>query len=111
MTSELSASTVGNWMESLHPKPPHALEQRMREALDIHKERPFNELPQSCLDAAQSVLARLLASGSTSRDSALDLLTADALVTCAFAVPSDTPELVLSQADSAMKTIASAAKL
>ncbi len=45
-----------------------------------------------CLDAADDLLGELLARSSAGRESALDLLTVDALVTYAFEAAADSPE-------------------
>jgi len=70
-------------------------------------QRGTDELPAVCLAAGEQLLARLLDSGSTSRETALDLLTVDALVTYAFEVAADEPSLFLERAANAMNRIAS----
>jgi hypothetical protein len=57
----------------------------------------------SFLDAGKSTLANVLQQGATDRSTALDLLTADALVTYAFEMVADDPE---STARDAMHSIA-----
>lgn len=57
--------------------------------------------------AGEALLAQHLASDTTSRDSALDLLAVDALVTYAFEAAADQPELLVQRAASAMQRVAS----
>ena len=99
--------TVGEWLDELSPPPPPVLADRIRLSLQPHYARPFAELPDACLDAGEILLGQLLASGSTSRESALDLLTVDALVTYAFEIASTAPETFMNTASRAMKRIAS----
>jgi hypothetical protein len=67
---------------------------------------PAGEAAAVCLRAGERLAAALLATNSTSRDSALDLLTADALVTYAFEAASGSPAGIDAQAASAMQRIA-----
>jgi hypothetical protein len=60
-----------------------------------------------CLSAAERLLATLLAANSTTRESALDLLTADALVTYAFEAAGEAPVDLTTRASDAMSRIAS----
>jgi hypothetical protein len=61
------------------------------------------------LDAAERLLADLMSDGCMRRQSALDLLAADALVTYAFEVASADPERLQARADAAMRAISSLA--
>jgi hypothetical protein len=99
--------TVGHWLASLQPAPPAALMERLRLALASHVAEPVEQVPESCLAAGEHLLDSLLASGATSRGSALDLLTVDALVTYAFESAADMPELLEARAARAMSRIAS----
>ena len=69
-----SATTVGEWIDRIDPAPPMALHARLRDLLVASANRPASEVPEACLEAGEQLLDRLLASGSTSRDTALDLL-------------------------------------
>lgn len=62
--------------------------------------------PGVFVDAGHRLVAALLRANSTSRDSALDLLTADALVTYAFEAASASPADIERTAASAMVQIA-----
>jgi hypothetical protein len=81
--------------------------ERLNATLHAHRARPIDELPEACLEAGELLLQQLLASGSTSRASAVDLLTVDALVTYAFEVATTVPSSFLERASAAMRRIAS----
>jgi hypothetical protein len=102
----LSASTVGEWLLALQPSPPRALALRLSELLAPYLKLPADEAPEACLEAGERLLDTLLASGSTSRNSALDLLAVDALVTYAFQATADDPRRLESRAARAMARIA-----
>jgi hypothetical protein len=77
-------TSLASWLATRTPAPPPALSHRMREALSGRLSRSAAEAPVECLAAGEAVLADLLARGRTSREAAIDLLAADALVTYAF---------------------------
>ena len=83
--------TVGEWLDGIEPPPPPALHQRLRELVAAGVARPVSEVPEVCLEAGERLLDALLASGSTSRATALDLLAVDALITYAFQAAADDP--------------------
>lgn len=101
-----SATTVAEWVAQVEPVPPPALAQRLLEMIASDGTRPVDQVPEVCLDAAERALASMLETGSTSRDSALDLLTVDALVTYAFQAAADAPERIEARAMRAMQRIA-----
>lgn len=76
--------TVGAWLESRTPRAPAALAARVRGALGTRLAEDAAATQRVCEAAAEELVAGLLARGETGRDSALDLLAADALVTYAF---------------------------
>ena len=98
-------TTVRDWLDLVEPAPPKALRVRLEELLAHHANRPVGDVPEACLDAGESLLEGLLASGSTSRETALDLLAVDALVTYAFQAAADDPERIESRATRAMARI------
>ncbi len=100
------AATVSDWLSQRTPPPPPALLARLRELLAPHANRPSSEAPQAFLAAGESQLAALLAHGETSRNSALDLLAVDALVSYAFEAAADAPENLEQLATDAMTRIA-----
>jgi hypothetical protein len=107
MTSvQPAVTTVGEWMARVEPAPPPALHQRLRELVAADADRPVADVPEVCLDAGERLLDALLASGSTSRATALDLLAVDALVTYAFQAAADEPARLEARAARAMARIA-----
>jgi len=62
-----------------------------------------------CIDAAERLLGELLTRPSAGRESALDLLTVDALVTYAFEAASDDPDSLGDRASRAMTRLAATA--
>lgn len=100
------ADTVGAWIRSIDPQPPAALAARLADLLTPHAARPRAEAPEACLEAGERLLDTLLASGSTSRATALDLLAVDSLVTYAFQAAADSPGQLEERAARAMVRIA-----
>lgn len=98
--------SVGQWLSELHPAPPPALAQRLAIALAPFAAEPADRAPEACLEAGERLLDELLASGSTNRGSALDLLAVDALVTYAFHAAADAPERLEARAARAMARLA-----
>ncbi len=107
MTVTAAAATVGEWMARLEPAPPPALHQRLCALVAEAASRPVSDVPEACLEAGERLLDALLASGSTSRATALDLLAVDALVTYAFQAAADDPSRLEERAARAMTRIAS----
>ena len=101
--------SVASWLNARTAAPPSRLAARIVEALGESVAAPEAELPSRCLDAAEALLRDLLGRASSGRDSALDLLTVDALVTYAFEASSDDPEALPARADDAMRRLAAAA--
>lgn len=78
--------TIGAWLRARDPAPPEPLTARMLAALGSDALRDVGETGAVCLDAASRILDALMREERPGRESALDLLAADALVTCAFEV-------------------------
>jgi hypothetical protein len=97
--------TPAEWLASRTPVPPAALRARLDEALH-GMGGTTGALPEAYLQAAERLIEHLLQGECTSRDSALDLLTADALVTYAFEAAGETPESLVPRATTAMRRIA-----
>jgi hypothetical protein len=92
--------------------PPPALARRMRDALDSYHRSAgavSGETPESYLAAGERLLAQLLSGDCTSRDCALDLLAADALVTYAFELAANDPSLIGERAQQATARLAALA--
>jgi hypothetical protein len=98
-------------MDHRSPAPPEALAGRIRELVAASDARREEAVPERLLQAAQSVLARLLRDECKTRQSALDLLAADALATYAFEAAADEPERIVERTDLAMAAIAALADL
>lgn len=98
--------TVGQWLETLDPDVPEALAARLNQLLAAQTSRPIEEVPEVCLNAGVNLLSDLLTTRESNRNSALDLLAVDALVTCAFQAAASNPASVDSLAINAMTRIA-----
>jgi hypothetical protein len=81
------------WLETRTPAPPPRLLHRIVQVLgsDTKTEVRYSVL----LDAAERLLRDLTAHPTLARDSALDLLTVDALVTYAFEYAAASPDALL----------------
>ena len=64
---------------------------------------------RACVAAGEAVLGAVLAADARSRDTALDLLAADALVTLAFELAAGDPAALEATADDALRRIAALA--
>jgi hypothetical protein len=95
--------THARWRDAVTPPPPAAL----AAAVEAHLASPDPVTPDAYLEAAVRLLAALLKDGCISRENALDLLVADALVTYAFeAASNETPADIIERAQRAMTRIA-----
>jgi hypothetical protein len=88
-------------MSDRNPQPPEELDSAMRRALD-NKSGTSAEL----LDAAERLLDRVLRTDCEARESALDLLTVDALMTRALEIAAKDPKLLEEFPEQAMHRIA-----
>lgn len=102
----VQSGTLRSWLVAVTPPPPPSLAARLVAVLEPFADRPVSEVPECCLEAGEGLLGAILASGSTSRDTALDLLTVDALITYAFQEAAGEPERLESRASRAMERIA-----
>ena len=98
--------TLARWLDDRRPVPPPALRARIDVALGDSLQRSEQAAVESCLSAGERLVASLLAANATTRESAIDLLAADALVTYAFEAASDRPEQIAGRAAEAMRRIA-----
>jgi len=75
--------TETDWLATRVPRPPEELATAIRSALGTGS--PTGDpTPMRLLEAAQTLLEKVLETECAQRDSAIDLLTADALVTYAL---------------------------
>ena len=99
--------TLSGWLDTRRPVPPPALRERIDAALGETLQSDVSDALESCLSAGERLVESLLRNNATTRESALDLLAADALVTYAFEAGSDRPRELASRARDAMTCIAS----
>lgn len=99
-------TAAGSWVAAHAEQPPAALRARLDGVLGSDSVGADDAVATALLQAGQALLASILRSGSTQRDAALDLLTADALVTYAFEAAADDPASLDGRAADAMRAIA-----
>lgn len=98
--------TVAEWLATRTPPPPPALMDRVRHALGAAVNDDHTHAADRCAAAAERIVASLLREGRTGRESAADLLAADALVTYAFEAASDDPTRLTERARAVMTRLA-----
>jgi hypothetical protein len=98
--------TVGDWLARRTPPPPPALRARLQAVLGDAATTDALGIADTCLAAAERMLVGMLRGECTSRDSALDLLAADALVTYAFEAAAESPGTFAGRATAAMQRFA-----
>jgi hypothetical protein len=98
--------TLAQWLDARRPAPPAGLRARIDTALGADLQANAPDIAETCLMAAERLVRALLDDDATTRDSALDLLAADALVTYAFEAASDRPQELPARAADAMRRIA-----
>ena len=76
--------TVREWLDARTPRPPRALSERLAGALVPLAAHSTDDVPETLLRASEAIIGDLLGRGGSGRDSALDLLAADALMTYAL---------------------------
>jgi len=102
--------TLSAWLDARRPAPPVRLRARIDAALGPALQSDANDAAAACLRAGEQLARELLQENATSRDSALDLLAADALVTYAFEAAAGAPESLESTATAAMIRLAATAR-
>jgi uncharacterized membrane protein len=101
--------TVGDWLASREPAPPPRLTARVVTAVGSRIAEPAERAADVCLDACESLLAEIAARPSQGRESALDLLAADALATYSLEAAAESPGSLEERARQAMKRLAAIA--
>lgn len=101
--------TIHDWLSERTPTPPDRLRARIDDALGDTVNHPASDATRVNIAAAEALLRDLLSRPSAGRESALDLLTVDALVTYAFESASTDPATLAAHADDAMRRLASLA--
>lgn len=98
--------TVGAWLTERESLPPERLLHSIEVALGARLQASRAEVSERCLEAAECLLCDLLRRATTGRDSALDLLTVDALVTYAFEAAAENPATLETRAHDAAQRLA-----
>jgi hypothetical protein len=98
--------TIGEWLAERTPRPPRALRARIDAVMGEALSLDLPQAPAAFIAAGEWLTAELLRRGSATRESALDLLTADALVTYAFEAAAEWPAGLGARASDAMMRIA-----
>jgi hypothetical protein len=94
------------WLDARRPIPPEALRARIDAALGADLQAETDDAAETLLTAGERLVRSLLVENATSRESAIDLLAADALVTYAFEAASEHPGDLSRRAAAAMARIA-----
>jgi hypothetical protein len=94
------------WLQSRTPSPPEQLTARIADALGTRPATRAGEAADACLDAATKILERILGVESSGRDSAVDLLAADALITYAFELAAEDVATIETRTTEAMIRLA-----
>lgn len=102
--------TVGEWLTQVQPEPPKALAEQLQQLIAAHAARPVQDVPEVFLAVGEALLQTMVASGSTSRETALALLSVDALVTYAFEAAAADPGRLEERAANAMRRISALAQ-
>jgi hypothetical protein len=97
---------LGAWLDARRPIPPAALRARIDAALGSDLHADVDAAADTLLAAGERILRSLLVEDATSRESAIDLLAADALVTYAFEAASERAGDLSTRAATAMARIA-----
>jgi hypothetical protein len=100
--------TIREWLDARTPAPPR-LRARIDAALGDRASRSVTALVDESLAAANALLADLLARPTEGRESALDLLAVDALVTYAFEAAATDPATLSQRAAGAMTSLSALA--
>jgi hypothetical protein len=98
--------TVADWLRERDPAPPARLIARIETALGVRAAEPATNATEIFLESCEALLADVAARLSPGRESALELLAADALATYALEAASDSPATFEVQAHDAMKRLA-----
>jgi len=97
-----AGATAAGWVTARTPAAPPRLAERLEAQLGARGGDAPEAVADACVEGAAALVGELLASGCTTRDAALDLLTADALATYAFEAAGDAPERLVALAHRAM---------
>ena len=96
---------AGEWLRSRTPRPPSALTDRLDALLADAYGPGMSDIQDTLLNVSERLLRDLLREGQSSRESALDLLAADALITYLMEVAAEHIETLDARAEGAMLRI------
>ena len=110
----MTGGPLADWIRTRMPAPPPPLLARI-EALtgpapDVAPVTSAAPVADLLLDAAERAMRGVLGDGCLTRDSALDLLAIDAIVTYAFEAAADDPEQLEARTRGALERIAALAE-
>lgn len=97
--------TLADWLNARAALPPSRLAARIELAVRDQATRSATDATESLLDACESLLRDIIERAAAGRESALDLLAADALATYAFEAAADVPASLEEHARGAMRRI------
>ncbi len=97
--------TVGEWLRAREPVPPTRLAARIESAVETRNGEPASRAAELCLDACERLLADVASRPSPGRESALDLLAADALATYALEAAAESPDSLEGRAREALRRL------
>ena len=100
--------TLRDWLAHREPSPPRVLRERI-EALAASVPQDGGNPAATLVAAAELALVRLSSCTPDDRATALDLLAADALVTYAFELASDSPDSIPGLSAAAMARLSAVA--
>ena len=108
----MSSGTVASWLASRTPAPPAQLASRIEQFVAATTAASDTDAApvERLLAAAEGAMRAVLHDGCLTRNSALDLLAVDALVTYAFEAAADRPEDLEMLATGALARIAALAE-
>lgn len=101
--------TVGEWLDGRQPEPPPRLGARIASALGVRTAEPEDRAADTLVDACAALLEDVVSRRAAGRESALDLLAADALATYALEAACASPAAFPACARDAMRRFAALA--
>jgi hypothetical protein len=94
--------TIREWLDTRTPVPPQRLRGGIDDVLGDLALRPISDMAAATIEPAAATLRELLARPTAGRESALDLLVVDALVTYVFEAAAAEPDQLVARAEEAM---------
>jgi hypothetical protein len=104
----VTTGRVADWIHARSPAPPPQLLARIDALVDV--DAASASVADALLDATERAMRDLLRQGCLTRDSALELLAIDALVTYAFEAAADDPDTLDARTQAALARISALAE-